>query len=254
VTGPRHVWPLLALLLMGVGLMVALLLQPTDEVRLSAYATSLQGRTRGQRHNATLSLKKLDGAAVPPGATFSFNDVVGTWSRDAGYVRAPVSYNGQLITSWGGGVCQTSTTLYNAALLAGMEITERHRHRFAPSYVPPGRDAAVAYSDIDLAFRNPHPWPVRIGTRVENGRLVVEFYGERALEGSIAVVQQVAESTPPAEFIARGPRQEGRLLNPGKRGFQVATWRITRSPSGIHRELLSEDVYPAMARIVAEGE
>src|SRR5207302_1442552 len=81
-------------------------------------------RTKAQKRNAILALKKLDGAVIAPGETFSFNTRVGTWSRDQGYRRAPVSYNGTLIASWGGGVCQTSTTLYNAALLAGMKIID----------------------------------------------------------------------------------------------------------------------------------
>lgn len=242
------------LLAAGVAFAVSLLIQPAEGTRLSSYTTSLDGRTRGQRHNARLALRRLDGVTIAPGETFSFNGTVGTWSRDAGYVRAPVSYNGQLITSWGGGVCQTSTTLYNAALLGGMEITERHRHRFAPSYVPPGRDAAVAYSNIDLAFRNPHPWPVQIDARIANGRLLIELYGDGAPTESAAIVQQVSDAIPPAQITHRSDTQRGRLLNPGKAGYSVTTWRILRSPEGERKQLVSEDVYPAMARVIAEGD
>jgi hypothetical protein len=92
----------------------------------------------------------LNGAVIAPGRELSFNHVVASWTPDRGFVLAPVSYDGQLVVDWGGGVCQTSTTLYNAALLAGMEITERHRHFWPPRYAPPGADAAVHF-EIEVA-------------------------------------------------------------------------------------------------------
>src|SRR3989337_693852 len=116
--------------------------------------------------------KAVDGKVLQAGAEFSFNRTVGSWSADRGYVKAPVSYDGELIPSWGGGVCQVSSTLYNAALLAGLEILERHRHRFPARYVPPGQDAAVAQLDIDLRFRNPYRWPVRIEAEAEGDEVI----------------------------------------------------------------------------------
>jgi vancomycin resistance protein YoaR len=89
-----------------------------------------------QRHNARKAALSLDNQTIAPGATFSFNKVVKSWSWDQGYVKAPVSYDGELIPAYGGGVCQASTTLYNAVLLAGLPIVERHSHVFTPHYVP----------------------------------------------------------------------------------------------------------------------
>lgn len=216
------------------------------EVAIASFATSLKGRMRSQRHNAELAMDRLNGNVIGPGETFSFNKVVGTYSRDQGYRKAPVSYNGQLVSAWGGGVCQTSTTLYNAALLAGMEVVERNRHRFAASYVPAGRDAAVAFDSIDLRFRNPYPFPVRIGGKAEADRLVLAIYGSKAPAERPQIVQDMRQVLP-AQLIELGSHPgRPRLRNSGKDGYEVATYRLT----GSRKELLSIDSYPAMHRIV----
>jgi len=216
------------------------------ETTIGAYSTSITQRTRSQRFNARLALGRLVGAVIPAGQDFSFNGRVGTFSRDQGFRKAPVSYNGQLIDDWGGGVCQTSTTLYNAALLAGMQIIERNRHQFAPSYVPPGRDAAVAYSNIDLRFRNPYDYPVRIDGRIEGGRLMISLIGQAPLKVRPEVVSDVQSIEDPTTFEVGAPNGRRRVRNTGKLGCNVAVYRIT----GKVRELISEDNYPAMNRVV----
>lgn len=217
-----------------------------NEVVIARYATSLDGRNRAQRHNADLALDRLNGAVIKPGETFSFNARVGTFSRDQGYRKAPVSYNGQLVDSWGGGVCQTSTTLYNSALLSGMMIVERNRHRFAPSYVPPGRDAAVAFNTIDLKFRNPYDFPVRIHAVDRGDRIEIEMLGAHALKDQPRVVSQLADIHAPTEFLIGNDDVYGRLRNSGKPGYEVNVFRFV----GRRSELISSDNYPAMNRIV----
>ncbi len=202
-------------------------------------------RTGSQRHNARLALDKLNGAVIGPGEAFSFNQRVGSFSRDEGFFKAPVSYNGQLIDDWGGGVCQTSTTLYNAALLAGMVILERNHHAFAPSYVPPGRDAAVAFSSIDLRFFNPNPFPVRIEGKIDANRLVVEIVGATLPSPRPQVVSEVQSTQDPQTF-ALGSGHRKRLRNSGKEGCDVTVYRIV----GNKRELVSQDSYPAMNRVI----
>lgn len=224
----------------------AAMLSVPSETVVGGYATSLKGRSHSQRHNARLALARLVGAKVAPGATFSFNRRVGTFSRDRGFRKAPVSYNGQLIDDWGGGVCQTSTTLYNAALLAGMQIVERAHHRFAPSYVPPGRDAAVAYPGVDLRFRNPYPYAVRIVGSMQGDRLKVSILGRHAPSIRPQVASQVTEVEAPGTFVLGGPQGRRRVRNTGKAGFSVDVVRIV----GDRRETLSHDAYPAMNRVV----
>lgn len=234
--------------LVAAGVAAALAIQlaatPPPSRLMAAYFTSLEGRTGSQRHNAHLALEQLRGAVVAPGETFSFNQTVGSLSRDQGFRRAPVSYNGTLIDDWGGGVCQTSTTLYNAALLAGLELVERHPHRFAPSYVPAGRDAAVAFSSVDLRFRNPYPFPVRFSGRIDGDRLVLEVWGKRVPAERPQIVQEVHGLQTPGTLVLEGPAP--RVRNTGKAGSEVATYRVI----GDRRELLSLDSYPVMDRVV----
>jgi len=218
---------------------------PSDQ-DIASFGTPLDGRSHSQRHNSLLALSRLKGAKIKPGEVFSFNRRVGTFSQDQGYRRAPVSYNGQLISDWGGGVCQTSTTLYNAALLAGMQIVERHRHRFAPSYVQPGRDAAVAYSNIDLRFRNPYPFPVRIDGSLEGDVLVISIIGTRSIPVKPQIVSQVRQEQNYQTFRFGNPNGEAHVRNSGKDGCEVAVYRMT----GDQRELISMDTYPAMNRVV----
>jgi vancomycin resistance protein YoaR len=228
------------------GLAVATFRSLPSESTLAGFATPLAGRTKAQRHNAYLAALKLNGAVIARGAVFSFHDRVGTFSRDQGYRRAPVSYNGQLIDDWGGGVCQVSTTLYNAALLADMKIEERNRHRFCPSYVPPGRDAAVAFSDIDLRFRNPHPFQVRIHSRLEGEHIYIELVGDGTLSTKPQITQVVTQVQEPETFFVGHPGPAAKVRNTGKIGFDVCVYRI----HGNQRELISHDLYPAMNRVV----
>jgi vancomycin resistance protein YoaR len=199
-----------------------------------------------QRHNAQLALKKISGYVLKPGEVFSFNKVVGSRVRDKGYVRAPVSYSGQLVVTWGGGVCQTSTTLYNVALLAGMEILERHPHHHAPHYVPPGRDAAVAFEGVDLKFRNPYDFPVVIQGEVEEKHLCIRLLGKTDSFQPAEVLQEVRQVHKPHEFVLYGHRGRPRIRNKGSQGYEVIVWRITKN----QKHLVSSDYYPPMHRIV----
>ncbi|MDR7417846.1 MAG: VanW family protein [Armatimonadota bacterium] len=226
------------------------------EVELAGYATSLRERSTSQRHNARLAARALNGTIVAPGATFSFNRTVRSWTVDRGYVKAPVSYDGELVRAFGGGVCQTSTTLYNAALLAGLSIIERHPHVFAPAYVSPGRDAAVAQYDIDLRFGNPYPWPVRLQARVHGERLEVHVYGRERPAATFEVATELLGAAAPARLTVTAgetARLNGRVVlrSPGATGYRVATYRlVSERGTVVRRELLSEDAYQAANRIV----
>lgn len=249
------------LLLTAAGSLLArLATAPPSEVELAGYATSLQGRTRGQQHNARLAALAIDGCVVGPGQVFSFNKTVKSWSADQGYAKAPVSYDGELIPAYGGGVCQTSTTLYNAALLAGMTIVERHPHVFAPHYAMAGRDAAVAQRTIDLRFRNPYPWPVRIRAKVRGNSLDVRLIGRERPAEEVQVATEVLSATQPARLTRVVYRRDGKagrafVRSPGATGYRVVAYRIfSRHGHEIRRERLSDDTYPVMNRVVQVNE
>lgn len=211
---------------------------------VGAYATPIELRNNAQRHNATLALGRLDGTVVGPGQVFSFNQTIGPWTQDRGYRKAPVSYGGMLVDAFGGGVCQTSTTLYNAALLAGMEIVERHSHYHAPDYVPPGRDAAVAHPNIDLKFRNPYKRAVTIHGSAQGS--VLRVWIEGPVEQPKATVwTEVRRAVQPAEFTF-GDGRRTRVRNPGKPGYDVVSYRSIDGQT----EKLAHDNYPVMERVL----
>lgn len=218
---------------------------------LAAYATDLSQRTPHQRFNARRAAAAVDGATLAPGQTFSFNRAVRGWSADQGFLKAPVSYDGVLVDDYGGGVCETSTTIYNAALRAGLPILERHAHTFAPSYAPPGGDAAVAYSGVDLRFRNPYPWPLVLHVRAEGSRLVCRIEGERAPEEQVALRRQTLDrfAAVPAPIAPGAGARRARWHLLGRAGVRVAVYRdFYRGAQCVRREAISDDTYRPISR------
>jgi len=226
---------------------------PPAERVIASYTTSFESRSAGQIANALRAAHALSGAVVPPGGEFSFNRRVGPWTADRGYRRAPVSYDGELVLAVGGGVCQVSTTLYGAALLAGMEIAERHRHFWPASYARPGLDAAVAFPSTDLRFRNPLPASVRVRARSSGSHLVVELLSA-APAPSCTIETEFIASHAPATVI----RPDDRLLpgqvvrsNRGQAGCDVAVYRTRWLPGGgSERTLISVDSYPTLNTVI----
>ena len=128
-------------------------------------------------HNVALVAQLIDGALIAPGGTFSFNGTTGERTAEKGFQEAPVIINGELQTGLGGGICQVSTTVFNAAYEAGCEIDERTNHALYISHYPLGRDATVNYPDLDLKFTNDTDNWLLLRTFVGSGSLTVNLYG-----------------------------------------------------------------------------
>ena len=139
--------------------------------------TTTYGGTEGRLHNVALVAKLIDGALVAPGARFSFNQTTGERNAAKGFEAAPVIINGELESGIGGGVCQVSTTVFNAAFEAGLSIEKRTNHALYISHYPLGRDATVNYPDLDLVFRNDTDHWLLLRTFVGTGSLTVNLYG-----------------------------------------------------------------------------
>ena len=236
----------LSILLMG-GLMYGMLRPATRSPEvIGAYATDLRGRTPHQRENARRAAASIDGRVVAPGAQFSFNATVGGWSADRGYLKAPVSFDGALIDDYGGGVCETSTTVYNAALVAGLTILERHPHTFSPSYAPVGRDAAVAYPGVDMRVRNPYSYPLTIRIAEKDGMLVCRIVAITSSPPMVRISSQTVQVIPPqSKYVARGDmRRLSRWHLEGRDGYHVLVYRdIVNGPGRISTSLISDDTY-----------
>lgn len=127
--------------------------------------------------NIRLAASALDGKVILPGEVFSYNDTVGERTMERGFRLAPVFINKEHSIGVGGGVCQVSTTLYNAAVVStGLELVERHHHSLDVPYIAPGRDATVVYGYLDLKFKNNKPFPVLIRSYYQPGRIQFRFF------------------------------------------------------------------------------
>ncbi len=129
--------------------------------------------------NLKLAANKIDGKVVMPGDIFSYNRTVGKRTSSAGYKNAAIYQDGEVVDGIGGGICQISSTLYNAAIAADMEIEQRRNHMFVPSYVKAGRDATVVWGAQDFQFKNRRNYPVKIEADVSGGVATVNIYGLR---------------------------------------------------------------------------
>jgi vancomycin resistance protein YoaR len=143
---------------------------------VSAY-TTYYGGDPNRVHNVQLVAHLVDRHVIAPGATFSFNETTGARTAAKGFREAPVIINGELKTGLGGGVCQVSTTVFNAAYEAGLSITARTNHALYISHYPQGRDATVNYPDTDLKFVNDTGHWLLLRTWVGSSSLTVALYG-----------------------------------------------------------------------------
>src|SRR5215216_5231406 len=155
---------------------------------VGAYET-IYGGEENRLHNVQLVARLIDGKLIAPGSTFSFNSTTGERSEDKGFLEAPVIINGELQTGLGGGVCQVSTTVFNAAYEAGLPITSRTNHALYISHYPLARDATVNYPDTDLKFVNDTGHWLWLRTFVGSSSLTVALYGtpqHRKVESEVA--------------------------------------------------------------------
>ncbi len=142
---------------------------------LGTYTTEFGLWDKPRTKNILLSAQALDHHIVKSGQTFSFNEIVGDRTADKGYEESTVFVYDQKVKGIGGGVCQVSTTLYNTAVYAKMEIVERHTHKREIYYAPKGRDATVDYPKLDFKFKNNQPYDVQIRAYTTNNKLTVEI-------------------------------------------------------------------------------
>ncbi|MDR0405602.1 MAG: VanW family protein [Clostridiales bacterium] len=138
----------------------------TENRVLSAFSTTLLDKKKSRVKNITLAANAVNKAAVMPGETFSFNKTVGPRTAAKGYEKALVIMKKEKVLGYGGGICQVSTALYNAAKRAGLEIVERHEHNGEVGYVKLGDDATVTYDALDLKIKNTKEIPVKFRVTV----------------------------------------------------------------------------------------
>lgn len=224
---------------------------PYGWTKLSSYTTYFSAADEGRRANILLAAALVDGATIQPYGAFSFNGRVGARTEEAGFQTAKVILNGAYAQGVGGGVCQVSTTLYNAALLAGQQVTEYHPHSLCVGYVPPSRDAMVS-SASDLKFVNALPHPVHISAKVVENAVRVVFYGKN--EGGRYEITSVflEKISPPSPLVREG--EEDEVLRAEKEGMRSEAYLSHYAANGalLSRRRLRADVYAPVQGIIVK--
>jgi vancomycin resistance protein YoaR len=185
----------------------------------TGFGTSSENRI----HNVRFSMSKINGLRLDPGAVFSFNETVGRRVIERGFRPAPIIMpDRSMQDSPGGGVCQASTMMYNAALRANLEIIERRHHSFPVFYVPAGLDAAVVYGAVDVKFMNNRETPVFFRTFYEDRKIFVEVYGEAfPNNGEIKVESRITETIAAPEPKRIRDDAKEHVKNPGEEKVHV---------------------------------
>lgn len=223
--------------------------------KLSTFTTRYDVSSVDRTTNLRLACEKINEKVVLPGETFSYNKALGVRSAATGYKNAKVYSNGEVVDGIGGGICQISSTLYNSALMANLEIVERRNHQFVTSYVPAGRDATVVYGMTDFKFKNTRKYPIRIVASAQNGIATVSLYGikeeeEYTFTFSTKTVTSIPFTTKYVDDNTLSLGKE-RVKQKGANGLKTETY-LTKMLNGkvISTKLLSKDTYDAMTRII----
>ena len=227
--------------------------------RLSTFSTRYDASDKDRTTNLVIACRKLNGKVIMPGETFSYNETLGPRTYAAGYRNGKIYSNGQVVDGLGGGICQISSTLYNAALMSDMEIVERRNHQFVTSYVDKGRDATVVYGATDFRFKNTRTYPIRLVASATGGVATVSVYGIKEADKEYTysfrtdVISTIPYTTKYVEDSSLATGKEVVTQN-GTNGLVCKTY-MTKMLNGkvISTELLSTDTYSAMQRIVKRG-
>ena len=226
---------------------------------IGTFYTTFNNSDRNRNTNLAVGCNYINGTILAPGEVFSANVELGSQTAAGGYKMAGVYNNGKVEQGMAGGVCQVTTTLYNAALMAELEIVERHPHSMTVGYVPLGRDAAVAGNYKDLKFRNNTEHPIMIEAYAANGKLVMNIFGHEVHNAGRKVsFDTVYEATvpKPAEKITEDPeRPEGEreITSKGRTGSKVSVYKTVTDGGKTKREWFSSSSYRAVADEVTVG-
>ena len=226
--------------------------------KISTFSTNYDASNVSRTNNLKIASNKTNNVVIMPGEVFSFNQVVGKRTVEEGYKDAKVYENGKVVDGLAGGICQVSSTMYDAALLANLEIVERYNHQFTTSYLPGGKDATVVYGIKDFKFRNSRKYPIKIVTSMGGGTITYSIYGIQEENEYTVVITPVITS----RIAGRTITEVDKSLAPGKSvtvqaghsGQRVTTYKeLWQNGTKISSEVITNDVYNAMDTIVHVG-
>lgn len=225
---------------------------------LSSFSTRYDAGNYNRTRNLELASEKINGTVLLPGEEFSYNKVVGERTIAAGYKEAAIYSGGQVVDGLGGGICQISSTLYNAVVQANLEILERSNHQFKTSYVDAGKDATVVYGSIDFRFKNTRQYPVKIVSSVNGGIAEMKIFGVKEdIEYDIKIETEILTAIPfSVKYIEDSSLDAGveRVKQYGTPGCKSVAYKVCRlNGAVVSKTVLSKDTYSAMTKIIRRG-
>lgn len=225
---------------------------------LGSYQTVLSDISPGRIENIKIATERTSGVLLMPGEEFSYNKHTGLRTVKNGYKNATVIVSGEAVQGVGGGVCQVSTTLYNAVLYAGLDIVKVSNHSIPSSYVDKGRDAVVSDSGLDFVFKNDYDQPVYIKNYYNNGVITCQVYGNNKEKQNIKIstsIDKVTKSPIKEEKDPTLEKGKEKILEHGRDSYTVSTYRIYYDENGkeIKKEKVASSFYPSKQKVVAIG-
>lgn len=224
---------------------------------LSTCTTKVSG-TSTRKNNVKLSGEAVNGTILNDGDIFDYNQVVGRRTEERGYGPAPSYINGETVDSIGGGICQTSSTIYLASLLANLEIVERYAHRYYPSYITMGMDATVSWGGPEFRFKNNTGYPIRIDVSYANSEITVSIYGTKTDDTYVKMTREVLSSTGyETEYIETEDLPWGtqKQKQSGYTGYEVISYRNVYDGDGnlISSNVEAKSSYKSRNEIILVG-
>jgi len=226
---------------------------------LGTYPTSLENKEENTIYNIKLASEVINGILVKPQEIFSFNKYVGPAEKADGYKESTIIANGVFVNGYGGGICQVSSTLYNAALLANLPIVERYNHSVygeATKYVPLGQDAAIFYGFKDLRFKNNSDHAIVIFSKVFRDTLQVSIFGGNEDKAEVEIISKDKKVIDYQIIREKDPKLKANqeiIVQEGVPGYQIKTYRIVRKDGKEKIEFLAEDTYKSVPMIIKEN-
>ena len=225
---------------------------------ISTFSTKYNAGNADRTTNLRLAANKINGTVLLPNEEFSYNAVVGERTIKSGYKMAATYSNGAVVDGLGGGICQISSTLYDAVVMANLDITTRRNHQFVTSYVPAGKDATVVWGSQDFKFVNSRKYPVRITATVQGGVATIQVWGiKEEVEYDISIeTKKIATIEPKIQYVTDSSLAPGqqKVVQAGSEGRKVEAYKVKKlNGQVVSTTLLSRDTYNAMQRIVHIG-
>lgn len=225
---------------------------------LATYSTTFSTKNTNRSTNIRLATQKINGVVLMPGETFSYNQVVGKRTTANGFKVAAVYSNGEVSEGVGGGICQVSSTLYNAVLFSNLEVTERRNHTFHTGYVPAGQDATVSWGAPDFKFKNNRNYPIRIVATVSGGKITTKIYGLKQADDYTVKISSSIVGSIPYKTTYKTDSSLGagntKVIQKGSNGLKSVTYKILyQNGKEVSREVISRDTYQPHNQIIARG-